>query len=62
MKILSELQVFGLGNGYFSVNDVWYPGSIITFPRQIFLWDVANAADIRPHSLDILEVIKPYPS
>lgn len=43
------------------MNDVWYPGSIITFPRQLFLWDVANAAEIRPHSLDLLDVIKPYP-
>lgn len=26
-------QVFGLGNGYFSVNDTWYPGSILIFPH-----------------------------
>ena len=56
------MQVFGLGNGYFSVNEVWYPGSIITFPSQIFLWDIANAAEIRPHSFDLLEFIKPFPS
>eukprot|EP01017_Pseudomicrothorax_dubius_P033285 TRINITY_DN444_c0_g1_i1.p1 TRINITY_DN444_c0_g1~~TRINITY_DN444_c0_g1_i1.p1 ORF type:complete len:230 (+),score=64.05 TRINITY_DN444_c0_g1_i1:102-791(+) len=55
------LQIYGLGNGYFAVNDVWYPGSIIAFPQQIFLWDVTTAADIRAHSLDILEVIKPTP-
>ena len=27
-----NLSVFGLGNGYFSVNEVWYPGSIMVFP------------------------------
>mmetsp|Transcript_80699 Transcript_80699/g.94120 ORF Transcript_80699/g.94120 Transcript_80699/m.94120 type:complete len:249 (+) Transcript_80699:14-760(+) len=56
------IQVFGLGNGYFSVNGVWYPGSILVFPRQIFLWDVPTAVDIRPHSLDIIDYIKPQPN
>ena len=58
----SVLQVHGLANGFFSVNDVWYPGSIILFPRQVFLWDVQTAADIRAHSFDIIEFIKPTPS
>lgn len=56
------MQIYGLANGYFTVNDVWYPGSIIAFPRQVFLWDIQTAADIRPHSFDILDVIKPLPS
>ena len=51
-----------MANGYFTVNEVWYPGSIIAFPRQVFLWDVQTAADIRPHSFDIIDVIKPTPS
>ncbi|EAR82134.2 Hypothetical protein TTHERM_01298570 (macronuclear) [Tetrahymena thermophila SB210] len=55
-------QVYGLGNGYFSVNQVWYPGSVMIFPQQIFLWDVQTASDIRAHSLDFLEVVKPAPS
>eukprot|EP01016_Furgasonia_blochmanni_P055391 TRINITY_DN9256_c0_g1_i5.p2 TRINITY_DN9256_c0_g1~~TRINITY_DN9256_c0_g1_i5.p2 ORF type:complete len:274 (+),score=58.25 TRINITY_DN9256_c0_g1_i5:128-949(+) len=55
------VQVYGLSNGYFSVDDCWYPGSLILFPKQIFLWDVTSAADIRAHSFDILDVIKPYP-
>lgn len=25
------VQIYGLGNGYFSVNDIWYPGSIFVF-------------------------------
>ena len=54
--------MYGLGNGYFSVNDVWYPGSIITFANQIFLWDVNSAEDIKAHTLDIIDVIKPTPS
>lgn len=43
------------------MNEVWYPGSILAFPNQIFLWDVSSASEIRSHSLDILDVIKPYP-
>ena len=56
------IQIYGLANGYFTVNDIWYPGSILAFPKQVFLWDVQNAADIRPHSFDIIEFIKPTPS
>lgn len=43
------------------MNEVWYPGSIMVFPTQIFLWDVQSAADIRAHSFDIVEFIKPFP-
>ncbi|EGR32129.1 hypothetical protein IMG5_095250 [Ichthyophthirius multifiliis] len=54
-------QVFGLGNGYFSVNNVWYPGSLLIFPNQVFLWDVQTAADIKAHTLDFIEFVKPRP-
>lgn len=56
------IQIYGLASGYFTANDVWYPGSILVFPKQIFLWDVQNAADIRSHSFDIIEFIKPTPN
>lgn len=56
------IQIYGLANGYFTIGDTWYPGSILAFPKQIFMWDVQNAAEIRPHSFDIIEFIKPTPS
>ena len=48
-----------MANGFFSVNEIWYPGSVLVFPRRVFMWGVADAHDIKPHTLDILKVIKP---
>lgn len=47
-----------LENG-FQLAGVQYPGAIIAFPNQVFLWDVYNCYDIRTHMFDILDVIKP---
>lgn len=55
------LQVIKMKNRYFSVNGVWYPGSIMILANQVLIWDVNEAEDIKAHSLDILEVIKPRP-
>jgi hypothetical protein len=48
-------------NGRFLVNDVWYQGSLILFPRQVFLWEIDHPDQIRPHSFDIVNFIKPKP-
>ena len=32
-----------MGNGYFSINDVWYPGSVFVYQNMAYLWDVENA-------------------
>lgn len=43
----------------FQVGGVDYPGSVIVFNDQVLLWDIFNAWEIRPHSFDLLEFIKP---
>ena len=48
-------------NNRFLVNDVWYQGSLILFPRQVFLWEIDHPDQIRPHSFDIVNFIKPKP-
>jgi NADH dehydrogenase [ubiquinone] 1 alpha subcomplex assembly factor 3 len=54
-------QVFAMDANRFMVNDVWFQGSVCLFPNQIFLWDVANAKDIRSHSFELVQFIKPRP-
>ena len=55
------MQVHSMGGSFFSVNGIWYPGSIFLTSNQVFLWDVENADEITEHSLDILEVLIPRP-
>ena len=43
----------------FTINGVDYPGSVVVFPNQVFLWDVYNYEDIKPHCFEIMEQIKP---
>jgi NADH dehydrogenase [ubiquinone] 1 alpha subcomplex assembly factor 3 len=54
--------VFGLKNGFFSINGLWMPGSVLLFPNRAFMWGVIDAHDIKTHTLDILKIIKPRPS
>ena len=46
----------------FSINGLWVPGSVLLFPKRFFMWGVIDANEIKPHTLDILKVIKPKPS
>ena len=55
-------QIVGFKNGFFSVNGLWIPGSVLVFPNRAFMWGVVDAHDIKEHTLDILKVIKPRPS
>jgi len=59
---ISRSQVIGFKNGFFSVNGLWIPGSILVFPYRVFMWGVTDAHEIKEHTLDILKVIKPRPS
>jgi NADH dehydrogenase [ubiquinone] 1 alpha subcomplex assembly factor 3 len=54
--------VYSLKNGFFSVNGLWLPGSVLLFPYRHFMWGVIDAHEIKPHTLDILKIIKPRPS
>ena len=51
-----------MNNGFFSVNGMWIPGSVLLFPYRAFMWGVVDAHDIKEHTLDFLKVVKPKPS
>lgn len=55
----SHLNVEDMLDNGFVLNGVSYPGSIVAFANQVFLWDVFNCYDIRRHMFDVLEVMKP---
>lgn len=57
-----KLNVVGIDNGYFSINDVWIPGAVLLFPKRYYMWGVTDAHDIKPHTLDLFKVVKPKPS
>jgi NADH dehydrogenase [ubiquinone] 1 alpha subcomplex assembly factor 3 len=51
-----------MNNGFFSVNGLWIPGSILLFPHRSYMWGVTDAHDIKEHTLDFMKVVKPKPS
>lgn len=56
-----KISIVGMENGYFSLNGLWVPGSVIVFPNRFYMWGVVDAHEIKPHTLDIFKVIKPKP-
>lgn len=46
----------------FTIGKVDFTGSLVLFRKQIFIWDVHQAEDIRPHNFEIVHLIKPRPS
>lgn len=46
----------------FDISNINIAGSVILFPNQFFMWDVASVEDIRLHHFDLIEFIKPKPS
>lgn len=44
------------------MNGLWLPGSILLFPKRVYMWGVVDAHEIKEHTLDILKIIKPRPS
>jgi NADH dehydrogenase [ubiquinone] 1 alpha subcomplex assembly factor 3 len=37
------------------------PGSVIVFPKRYFLWNVLEADEIKPHTLELMNFVKPRP-
>ena len=54
--MIDEIQTSG-----FLLGDIYFPGSLLVFTHQVFLWDVAHPEDIRPHVFDFIRYIKPRP-
>ena len=55
------MKVYGLKDGQFLINHYWINGSVIIFPNHFFMWNIADADEIRPHTLEIMNFIKPRP-
>eukprot|EP00345_Euplotes_harpa_P007495 CAMPEP_0168331348 /NCGR_PEP_ID=MMETSP0213-20121227/8279_1 /TAXON_ID=151035 /ORGANISM="Euplotes harpa, Strain FSP1.4" /LENGTH=159 /DNA_ID=CAMNT_0008335105 /DNA_START=89 /DNA_END=564 /DNA_ORIENTATION=+ len=56
-----KLRVYGLANGQFLINQYWISGAVIIFPKRFYMWGVAEPEEIRPHTLEILNYVKPRP-
>jgi len=57
----TKLKVYGLSDGHFLINHYWISGSVILFPSRYYMWNVAEADEIKPHTLEIMNFVKPRP-
>lgn len=55
------MKIYGLQDGQFLVNHYWLPGSVIVFPNRYFMWNVLEADEIKPHTLELMNFVKPRP-
>ena len=56
-----KMKVYGMANGSFLVNHYWIGSSIIIFPARFYMWNVKDHTEIKPHTLEILNFVKPRP-
>lgn len=56
-----RLKVYGMSDGHFLVNHYWISGSIILFPKRFYMWNILEASEIKPHTLEIMNFVKPRP-
>jgi NADH dehydrogenase [ubiquinone] 1 alpha subcomplex assembly factor 3 len=56
-----KMKIYGMQDNYFLVNHYWIPGSVIVFPQRYFMWNILDASEIKPHTLEIMQYIKPRP-
>ena len=55
------MKIYGLQDGKFLVNHYWVSGSVIVFPKRFFMWNIMDHTEIKPHTLEIMNFIKPRP-
>ena len=55
------MKVYGLNDGQFLINHYWINGSVVIFPKRFYMWNIVDADEIRPHTLEIMNFIKPRP-
>lgn len=55
------MKIYGLQDGSFLVNHYWIPGSVIVFPDRYYMWNILEASEIKPHTLEIMNFVKPRP-
>ena len=57
----NQMKVYGLKDGNFLINHYWITGSVIIFPNRFYMWNVLDADEIKPHTLEIMQYVKPRP-
>lgn len=57
-----SIMIEGFTDEGFTIGKVDFIGSLVIFRKQIFIWDVHTAEDVRPHNFEIINLIKPRPS
>lgn len=55
------MKIYGLSDGYFLINHYWIFGSVILFPKRFYMWNIAHGFEIKPHTLEIMNFVKPRP-
>ena len=55
------MKVYGLKDGHFLINHYWISGSVIIFPQRFYMWNIISPEEIKPHSLEIFNFVKPRP-
>ena len=57
----SSMKIYGLSDGHFLINHYWISGSVIVFPDRFFMWNVIDSSEIKPHTLEVMNYVKPRP-
>ena len=55
------MKIYGLKDGKFLINHYWIDGSVIVFPKRFFMWNILDHTEIKPHTMEIMNFIKPRP-
>ena len=55
------MKLYGMSNGHFLINHYWVNRSVIIFPDRFYMWNFNDANEIKPHTLEILNYVKPRP-
>lgn len=55
------IEVWSMADGWFSINQIWIPGSVVLTLNTVFSWHVENSKDIHEHTLDLVRFIRPRP-
>lgn len=50
-----------MADGQFLINHYWISGSVIVFPKRFFMWNIIDASEIKPHTLELMNFVKPRP-
>ncbi len=50
-----------MSDGHFLINHYWISGSVIVFPKRFYMWNVGDASEVKPHTLEIMNYVKPRP-